>query len=191
MATLEHCLVCTSDRQSLYGYLYPANFGKFIWGISIVPYRSIHPMGNCGIFRKLTVGSRACPHGWRSMASLHFLEIDHSDVSWCNQGTAIIMRIIPVTVGDKNGEPCTLLTSNFACWIMANLTAAKSFIHSNSNENTPFPFSESNRPLGKLRWPLNDSRTIFSSIYLHIYIYIYLSIVYLLLSLLCTILMLL
>jgi len=67
------------------------------------------------------------------MASLHFLEIDHSDVSLC---TAIIIRILPVTVGDKTGEPCALLTSNCAFRISAygQFNSSKEFlIHSNSD----------------------------------------------------------
>ena len=66
---------------------------------------------------QLTVGSRACPLGWRSMACLHLLVIDHSDVSSC---TAIIYDVSRQRYWDTNGEPCTLLIY-CAFWIFIHL----------------------------------------------------------------------
>ena len=154
----------------------------------VVPYRSIHHMGNCGIFLKLTVGSRACPHGWRSMASLHFLVIDHSDVS---SSTATIYEFSRWRLETKRGS-----LAHFSLLIVPSefkwpVYSSKEFLYILIPKKT--------RPIRSLNevddWDNSAEplmiRGLFSPRSIFIYIYIYLSIVYLLLSLLCTIIMLL
>ena len=154
----------------------------------VVPYRSIHHMGNWGIFLKLTVGSRACPHGWRSMASLHFLVIDHSDVS---SSTATIYEFSRWRLETKRGS-----LAHFSLIIVPSefkwpVYSSKEFLYILIPKKT--------RPIRSLNevddWDNSAEplmiRGLFSPRSIFLYIYIYLSIVYLLLSLLCTIIMLL
>ena len=127
-------------------------------------------------------------NGWRSMASLHFLEIDHSDVSSC---TAIIYEFSRWRLETKRGSLAHFSLLTVPSKFKWPVYSSKEFLYILILTKTrPIHSLNEVDDLENFTEPLMI-RGLFSPRSIFIYIYIYLSIVYLLLSLLCTIIMLL